>query len=98
MFKKITKSVLNIDQFSFNPESSLIFNKKTTYSTYPGGVMSITLGLVFAYTWYSQLYEMFNYLNNNISTYTTVADFDKIGMLLLDDIKAIPFYAFFYKN
>ena len=41
---------------------------------------------------------MFNYLNNNILTYTTITNFDQIGTVSLYDMKSIPFYGFYYKN
>lgn len=60
--------------------------------------MSIILGFVFAYAWYSQLNLMAFYQLNNISTFTTTADFNKIGVVSLNEMKAIPFYGFYYKN
>ena len=67
-------------------------------ATIPGGLISITLGLVFTWTWYSQLYLMIFYQLNNISTFSTAADFDAIGEVKLIDMKSVPIYSFYYKN
>ena len=96
--KKLTAAITAQDQFSFSPESNFLFNKKPKFSTFPGGLMSITLTIVFTFTWYNQLYLMINYLANNISTFTTVADLEKIGTVNLKEMKSVPFYGFYYKN
>ena len=90
--------VTNQDQFSFNPENHLVFNKKLQFSTIPGGVMSITLGIIFTFAWYQQLYLMTNYLANNVMSSLTATDFEEIGVVKLKTMKAIPFYSFYYKN
>ena len=41
---------------------------------------------------------MINYMANNISTYSSAANFEVIGTLKLSDIQSIPFYGFYYKN
>ena len=41
---------------------------------------------------------MTNYLANNISTYLTTADFDKIGTKSLKELETIPFYGFQYAS
>ena len=60
--------------------------------------MSILLGSVFIYTWYSQLYLMYFFLQNNVSTYTTEVNFANIGLISLKTMKAVPFYGFYYNN
>ena len=98
MIKKAKEMILDQDQFAFAPESNLGFNKKGAYSTYPGGVTSISLTLIFTWAWYSQLNLMYNYLANIITTATTAADFEEIGTLKLSDMQTIPFYGFEYEN
>jgi hypothetical protein len=80
------------------PESNLSFNKKSQFSTIPGGVMSIALGIIFTFAWYQQLNLMTNYLANIITTSLTAADFEEIGVVSLKTIGATPFYNFYYKN
>ena len=38
------------------------------------------------------------YQLNNISTFSTAAEFNKIGVVKLKEMKAIPFHGFYYKN
>ena len=48
----------NIDFFSYDLENSLVFNKKKSYSTYPGIMQTIMLIVSFGTLWYGQLYQM----------------------------------------
>jgi hypothetical protein len=52
MLKKLKSKVQDQDQFAFMPESQLSFGTKSQFTTLPGGIVSVALGIIFTYAWY----------------------------------------------
>ena len=60
-YDKPLKWVTEWDQFTFNSYTALLFNKKKTFNTFPGGMATLFIYSVFAYYWCLQFYQMFYY-------------------------------------
>ena len=63
--KKIKDKVLDQDIFGYNPENELVFNRSTSFNTFPGAVFSIFLSALFLLLWYQQFFSMFTFGGNN---------------------------------
>ena len=50
-YEKPLKWITAWDQFTFNSYTALLFNKKKTFHTFPGGLATLFIYSVFAYYW-----------------------------------------------
>ena len=98
MLNSLVSKITDYDQYQFNPESALVFNKKRQFPTFPGGCYSLTLTVLMCLLWYQQLYGMYFFLQNDTSINSTLADFKAIGDVHMDDIDSYPVYAIKYKG
>ena len=59
MLKKVKDKIKDSDQFAFNPESAITFNKKSQFTTLPGGVATVIIFSFFGVMWYQNFNQMF---------------------------------------
>ena len=59
MFSKVKEKIQDSDQFAFQPETAVTFNKKAQFTTLPGGVTTVCLFTFFGVMWYQNFNQMF---------------------------------------
>ena len=60
--------------------------------------MSICVVVFTIWMFYSNLYAMFSYQNQNITQIKTSIDLDKLGSIYIEDMDTMPYLSFMYKG
>ena len=98
MFSKVKEKLQDSDQFAYNPETAITFNKKAQFTTLPGGVASISLGVFFFVMWYQNFNQMFKYQGNTNMENTTTANLTALGNITLSKMQVLPLILPYYKG
>ena len=98
MYNVLLSNIKNLDQFGFNPENALSFNKKQNFKTLTGGIYFIFLSSLLLVMWYQNFYKMFFYLGDTVGQNETAANMIERGKVKMSQMKSTPFIAPYYKG